>query len=263
MRLASRTVWITGASSGIGKALAGECARRGARLILSARRGDALESVRSSLSRPEDHACVPLDLADPASLEAAYGIVSRDVGAVDVLVNNGGISQRSLAAETDMDVDRRLMEVNYFGAIGLTKRVLPDMLERGNGQLVAVSSLVGKFGTPYRSGYAASKHALHGFFDSLRAEVAPRGLTVTLICPGFVKTQVSVNALTSDGSALGEMDDAQAGGLSAEACAVSSADAIEADKPEVYIAGKELAGVYVSRFAPWLFRRLIQRAKVR
>jgi len=153
--------------------------------------------------------------------------------------------------------------VNYFGTIALTKRVLPAMLERGRGQLVVISSVVGKFGTAHRSAYAASKHALHGFFDSLRAEVHDDGLRVTLVCPGFVKTNIAHNALTEDGVPLSaKKDEVQEIGIPPAQCARQIADAIEREKEEVYIGGWETLGVYAKRLAPTLFNRAIRKMNV-
>lgn len=257
MRINDRLVWITGASSGIGEALAYELSRRGARLVLSSRREAELRRVREQCEQPASHTVQPLDLADPASLEEATSRVQAEVGPVDVLVNNGGISQRATAAETDMAVVRRIMEVNFFGAVQLTKAVLPEMRARGMGHIAVVSSVVGKFGTPNRSTYAASKHALHGWFDSLRAEVHDEGLSVTLVCPGYVQTNVASNALTNDGTPLG--DEATERGIRPSDCAASIADAIEQDKAEVYVGGWEVMGVYAKRFVPGLFRRVVRR----
>ncbi|MFP4228725.1 MAG: SDR family oxidoreductase [Salinivenus sp.] len=257
MDLRSRRVWITGASSGIGEALAYECSRRGAHLVLSSRREDALQSVRAQCERPDDHIVQTLDLAEPASLQAAAAAVHEAVGPVDVLVNNGGISQRGTAAETDMDVVRRILEVNFFGAVQLTKAVLPSMLDRGRGHIAVVSSVVGKFGTPQRSSYAASKHALHGWFDSLRAEVHDDGIGVTVVCPGFVQTNVNANALRPDGTSRGE--EAEEKGIPPEQCATAIADAIENETAECTVGGWETLGVYVKRFFPGLFRRFIRQ----
>ncbi len=260
MTISNRTVWITGASSGIGEALAYACSERGARLILSARRVDALRAVRDRCAHPARHIVVPLDLTDPPTLDAAVDDVRDRAGPVDVMVHNGGISQRSLVAETDLSVDRRIMEVNYFGAVELTKRLLPPMRERGRGHFLVVSSLVGKFGTAKRSAYAASKHALHGFFDSLRAEVYDDGLRVTLFCPGFVKTNVGHNALTADGTPMREaIDEVKEVGMPASTCAEAMIDAVEKEKDEVYYGGWEMLGVYVKRLSPALFNALIRR----
>lgn len=259
-------VWVTGASSGIGEALARELAGRGAQLVLSSRREERLEEVRASLPHPERHRAVPLDLADPESLRKAARRVLAEPdpvgGPVDVLVHNGGISQRSRAEETSLEVDRRVMEVDYFGAVALTKAVLPSMLERGSGRIVVISSLVGHIGTPLRSGYSAAKHALHGFFDSLRAEVHHRGVRVTTVCPGFIHTPLPVHALTGDGAPQGRMDRAQLEGMSPEECARRIVRAIDRGRDEVLIGGKEVWAVRLHRWAPALFRRLIRRARV-
>ena len=259
MTFENKVVWITGASSGIGAALAQVLARRGARLVLSARREERLEAVRAACAHAGRHTVLPLDLTDTERLPAVARRVLDRFGRVDVLVNNAGITQRAQVVETDLAVDRRIMEVNFFGTVALTKAVLPSMLERGSGHLVVVSSLVGKFGTPKRSAYAASKHALHGFFDALRAEVHDAGLRVTLICPGYVRTEISLHALTADGTPHGEMDPNQQRGLDPKVCAEKIARAVEAEKDEVYIAGKEKVAVYLKRFAPGLFKRLIRR----
>jgi short-subunit dehydrogenase len=263
MNVDEKTIWVTGASSGIGKALAVNLSRRGARLILSARSAERLEECRQACSNPDRHVMLPLDLTDAASLERASALALQKYGPIDVLVNNGGISQRSLAVETRLAVDRRIMEVNFFGAITLTKHVLPSMLSRQSGHIVVVSSVVGKFGTPFRSSYAASKHALHGFFESLRAELWSQGIRVTMVCPGFVRTNISVNALKGDGSTLGSMDAAQAAGMDPEICAETIVRAVEAERNEIYIGGKEKLGVYLQRFVPGLFARIIRKTKVR
>lgn len=262
MELPGKTVWITGASSGIGEALAHELAARGARLVLSARRRDELERVRAACARPDDHSVVVLDLADPASLEAAARDVLDRLGAPDVVVHNGGVSQRARAEDTEMAVVRRLLEVDFFGTVGLTLRVLPAMLARGSGRFVVVSSLVGKIGTPLRSAYSAAKHALHGWFDSLRAEVHDRGVGVTIVCPGFVRTPLPIHALTGDGAPQGTMDRAQQRGLDPARVARRLARAIEREEDELLIAGKERFAVHLARFFPGLFRRLIRKARV-
>lgn len=255
-------VWITGASSGIGEACAYDLSRRGARCILSARREEVLHEVRERCARPDEHLVVPMDLSDAESIDAAAAEVKRTAGAVDLMLHNAGISQRSLARETDHAVVRRLMEVNFFGTVRLNQAVLPGMLARQSGHIAVVTSLVGKFGTPLRSAYAASKHALHGYFDSLRAEVYDDGIRITLVCPGFIRTQVSANALTADGTAQGTMDEAQANGLPPAACARAIAEAVLRSKDEIYVGGTEVAGVYLKRLSPTLFNRLIRRVSV-
>ena len=186
MNWQNKTVWITGASSGIGEALAYQIAEKGATLILSSRKKDALEAVKSKCAFPEKVAVFPLDLADAESIEAAAAQVLAK-HQIDILVNNGGISQRSLIAETSMDVHRKLMEVNYFGTIHLSKIVLEQFVKNKKGHFVNVTSLMGHFSAQYRSGYCSSKHALHGFFDCLRLEHDADNVKATMVCPGFVK----------------------------------------------------------------------------
>jgi len=256
-------VWITGASSGIGAALAEAFAQRDAILVLSARREDRLDAVRRRCVHGERHRVVPLDLTDSAAIPVAVEAVLARLGRVDVLVNNGGLTQRSAAKDTRLEVDRRLMETNYFGAVALTKAVLPSMLARRRGDIVVVSSLVGHFSTPLRSAYAASKHALHGFFDALRAEVHADGLHVMLVCPGFIRTEISLHALTADGSPQGSMDAGQAAGMAPERCAAEILTGLDRRKDEIVIGGKETRYLLLHRFFPGLFRRAIRHSRVR
>lgn len=261
-----RVVWVTGASSGIGESIVYELAKKEAKLILSARRPEELERVKAACkgTPPENIRILPIDLADAASLKAKAEEAEAFFGPVDVLINNGGISQRSLAKDTKMEVDRAVMEVNYFGAIALSKYLLPAMLRRKSGHHVVISSAVGIISSPYRTGYAASKHALHGFYDGLRAEVHDDNIKVTIICPGFIRTQVSVNSLKGDGTKFNEMDQAQANGIAPEECARIVVKAIEKEKEEVYIGGvKEVGGIYVKRFFPKMFSRIVRKVKVR
>ena len=263
--LQNKVIWLTGASSGIGEALAYELANKGARLILSARRKEELERVKGNC--PEEAQLrikvLPLDLSKTEALAMNAEMAIQCFGRVDILINNGGISQRSLAKDTILEVDRQLMEVNYFAPVLLTKLLLPSMIEIGSGHIVNITSLVGKFGTPYRSGYAASKHAVHGFFDSLRAELHDNNIKITNICPGFIRTNVSLNALTEDASKLGEMDRAQEEGMAPELFAKKAVKVIERQKQEAYIGGKEKLGVLIKRFFPSLFDGIIRRSEVR
>ena len=265
MDLKKKVVWLTGASSGIGEALAIALARENVKLVLSARREDELRRVAATANLPEqDYMIVPLDLENQASFEAKKEEVIKRFGQVDVLINNGGISQRSLARDTEVSVDRKLMEINYFGTIALSKLLLKHFLERKSGMIVTVTSAVGKFGSPWRSGYAASKHALHGFFDSLRAEVSNEGIDILLVCPGFIQTNVSKNALTGSGAILGTMDTATANGLTADACAAQMIQAIKAEKQEVFIGGfKESLGIWMKRISPWLLSVMLRKMAVR
>ncbi len=261
----NKRVWITGASSGIGEALSLAFAEHGSHVILSSRKEAELQRV-ADLCTKHGAASVlvqPLDLADHAKIPTIAHLVLQKVGKIDILVNNGGISQRALALETNLEVDKRLMDVNYFGTVTLTKAVLPNMLTHQLGHIVTITSLMGKFGSPYRSSYAGAKHALHGFFDSLRAELGQTPVKITLICPGFVKTNISINALTGDGAQLGAMDDATGKGLEPEYLARKILQTIKNGKEEAWFGGKEVLGVYVKRFFPAYFSKLIQKAKVR
>lgn len=259
-----KRIWITGASSGMGEALSKAMAAQGAHLIISARNERELQRVAAECAAAGAASVLvqPLDLADTVSLPAIAKQVIQQIGKLDILINNGGISQRSLAKETSIEVDQRLMNVNYIGTVALTKAVLPSMLLHQLGHFVTITSLTGKFGTPLRSSYAASKHALHGFFDSLRAELAHTPIKVTLVCPGYVRTNVSVNALTGSGAQQGTMDEATDKGLSPEEAAYKIMRAIERDKQEVWFGGKEVLGVYVKRFFPRYFANLIAKTKV-
>ncbi|HEX9500912.1 MAG TPA: SDR family oxidoreductase [Thermoanaerobaculia bacterium] len=249
MRFRDKVVWVTGASSGIGEAVAVAFSREGAKLILSSRNAAELERVRQACAG-DGHRVVPLDLTRPDSFPA--------VGDVDVLVHSGGVSQRSLVVDTDLATDRAIMDLNFFGTVALTKAVLPSMLARKSGHIVPISSVVGYVGTPLRSTYAASKHALHGFFDSLRAEVAKDGIMVTIVCPGYVRTNVSRNALTGNGTAFGKMDDTHQDAMRPEECALRIVDAVANRKEEVVIGGKEAWAVPLKRFFPRLVSRLVR-----
>jgi dehydrogenase/reductase SDR family protein 7B len=188
--------------------------------------------------------------------------VIKEVGTIDILVNNAGISQRSLVKDTPIEIDQKLMNINFFGAVALSKAVLPGMLKQKSGQFVVISSLVGKIESPMRSTYAASKHALHGFFDSLRAETYDDGVQVLMVCPGFIKTDISINAITSDGSKQNKMDENQENGLLPEVVAKRILRAVERGKNEIYIGKREVAAIYLKRWVPGLFARIIRNAKV-
>jgi short-subunit dehydrogenase len=257
---AGRTAWIVGASSGIGEALALALAERGARLLLSARRHAELARVaarcRALSATAELHV---LDLCDPAALPAAVAKGVAHAGAIDLLVLAAGVSQRSLATDTTVEVDRRLMEVNYFGPLAVAKGVVPAMVARGQGRILVLSSLVGKFGTPLRSGYAASKHALHGFFDSLRAEVHRHGVGVSLCCPGYIQTEITMRSLTGDGSAYGKVDEALRRGMPVEECAEEILKQLARGKDEFCVGrGAEMYAALLQRLAPGVLRRLVR-----
>lgn len=265
-RNAKDVIWITGASSGIGEGLALEYAKRGVDLVLSARRLERLQSVAKgceSLNPNTRALALPLDIERHDAFSEAISQVIAQFGRIDVLVNNAGISQRSLAKDTLIEVDERLMRVNYLSQVALSKALLPHFFEQGRGQFVVVTSVTGLYGTPYRSGYAASKHALHGFFESLRAEL-PESIAVSLVSPGFVRTEITLHALTGDGSKLGQRDRGNEAGLDPAEFARRVVPQLIARKPYIIEGGpKEKFGVYLKRLSPALFSKIIRRAEVR
>ena len=250
-------VWITGASSGIGRELALQLARRGADLILSSRNREKLETLRQETGLGEEQCLVvPLDVSDGAAVVRVAGEVLERVPRVDYLFNNAGVSQRGLIRETKVAVDRMIMEINYFGAITLTKAVLPRMIEQGGGHVVVTSSIVGKFGFPMRSAYAASKHALHGFFETLLVEEKEHGIRVTLLVPGHIVTDVSYNAITGSGERYGKMDPGQARGMTVEKAVKKILHGVEKEKREVVVGKADAWSVYLKKYFPGLFFRL-------
>lgn len=262
MNFKNKTVWITGASSGIGEALTIAFSNAGANVVLSGRREDALKSVADRCNASVKTWIEPLDVTDIEAIPAFAKRVIQNTGGIDILVNNAGISQRSLFIDTDMEVMDRIMQINYYGVIALTKAVLPSMLERGSGHFVMMSSLAGKFGTPLRTGYCASKHALQGFSDALRAETVHQGIQVTTFCPGYIKTKISFNAVKGDGAKQNKMDKGQEDGMLPKVFADKALRAIYKGKKEVIIGGKETLGIYFKRFFPNLFFKFISRVNV-
>lgn len=261
-QIRNSVIWLTGASSGIGEELAYQLAEKGARLIISARRREELERVKAGCGNAEVF-ILPLDLSESFSLGQKVKEAEKHYGHVDILINNGGISQRDTILNTSLEVDRKLMEVNFFGSITLSKALLPGMIERKRGHHVVVTSTVGIINTPYRSGYGASKHALHGYYDALRAEHHKDKIKVTLALPGYVKTNISYNALVGDGSKQNKMDKEQARGMSPRKCASLIITAIEKDKHSTYIGGlKEKFGIYLKRLWPWAAAVAVRKINV-
>lgn len=220
----SGVIWITGASSGIGEAFAREFSRLGGyRLVLSARRETELQRVKaicvSQGSNSDDVLVLPVDVTDTDTHDGKVNTVLDAFGQIDMLINNAGVSQRSWCVDTDLEVYRRIFEIDVFGQISLTKAVLPHMRERQSGHLAVTSSVAGKVGAPLRTGYSMAKHAVMGFFDALRCEIAHEGIHVSTITPGSIQSQVSVNALRADGKAFGIMDDQIENGMDPDRCA--------------------------------------------
>jgi len=240
-----KRVWITGASSGIGAGMARAFGGAGATVILSGRDRVALMEVASGI---QDAVMLPFDVTD---YDALPGIVDH-AGRVDVLVNNAGISQRGLCEDTLFDVYRTIMEVDFFAPVALTKLVLPQMLERGEGHVAVTASVAGKVGSPQRTGYSAAKHAVMGFYDSLRTEVEHRGVKVTTIVPGFVRTEIGARALTGDGSVKGAGDDDVNAGISKEEAGAIILAGFEAGMREIPVGGggPEMALLEMKRLNP-------------
>jgi short-subunit dehydrogenase len=253
-------VWITGASSGIGEALARAFHAAGARMILSARREDELKRVQAGCGGEARTRVLPLDVTGADELSEKTGQALAMFGGLDILVLNAGITQRSRTRETDESVYRRLMEVNFFAPEAMARAVLPSMLVQKSGHIVVISSVAGKFGVPMRSGYSATKFALHGFFEALRAEEERNGVHVTMVCPGFIRTEISLSALRGDGRRHAKMDSELARGMPAEECARQILRAVARRKKEIVVAApREKALVYMKRFFPDVLARVVGR----
>ena len=243
-----KVVWITGASSGIGAELARQYSNFGVKLILSSRRADVLEQVKSECSNSENIKILPFDLIDFKSMSKLVKSAYEFFGTIDVLINNAGVSQRSLIIDTEFE---------------LSNAILPYFIEQGGGSFVVVSSVMGKYSSPYRSGYAAAKHALHGYFDALRMEHQNDDIYVTIICPGFVNTSISKNSFTGDGTPLGQYDRANSRGLPVDFLAKKIISATSQKKWEVSFGGKERIGVYLKRLSNKLLHYIVKKSNVR
>lgn len=264
--LIGKVVLITGASSGLGEALAHKFYMCGCRLILASRRRDELERVKNDLMKRL--ADIPtyapivleLDLSDFTNMEermeAALSIFSH----VDILINNGGISYRGDILSTNIDVDYKVMLVNYFGQIAITKALLPSMVHRRSGHIVTVSSVQGKIAIPHRSAYAASKHALQAFCDTLRAEVASSNVKVTLISPGYIHTRLSMNAITGSGHTYGVMDEATATGYTPDYVAQRILEAVMSEEKDLVISSAgPRAAILLRTLLPSVYFYIMQR----
>jgi len=258
-----KTIWITGASSGIGEALAYALSKAGATLVISARRASELERVKAACTHPEKVEIITIDLSSQESVkEAIHACLSRHVR-IDLLFNNGGISQRAEALSTDLGIVRRVMEINFFSNIAISQAIALHMKEHGGGHIVVTSSLMGKWGFYLRSAYAAAKHALHGYYDSMRMEVEQYGIKITLLTPGFIASEISKHALNDKGESTGEMDNNQAQGMSTAQCAQEILTGVAAGKTEFGIGGKELLGLKLRRFLPALFEKILRKQSAR
>jgi short-subunit dehydrogenase len=258
--LKGKTIWITGASSGIGEALAYACAKEGAKLILSARRVSELNRVAEKCNMNTDDILVlPLDLEHTENIEQNVEQVIKKFGRIDVLINNSGMGHRTKAVNTPTEIDRKVMEVNFFGTINLTKAVTRQMQKQKEGKIVVISSIMGKYGMPLYSTYSASKHALYGYFESLRQEVFKDNIKVLIVSPGFINTDVSTKLLREDGSEYGIKSDAQEKGMSAADCAKGIVKAIKSNRNHKYVGKYEIFSVYVKQYFPKIFYKLMRK----
>jgi len=264
-----KTVWITGASSGIGESLAYILCENDANVILSARNEEKLQSVAKicrEKSKVSKVLVFPLDLENYLSFPTAYEEIIQNLksagleGSIDVLINNAGISSRGSAIDTDISVLNKIMATNFYGPVELSRAVLPDMCGRRQGAIAVVSSVQGKLGLPYRSAYSASKHAVQGYFDGLRAEVADRGVSVTVASPGYVATSLSLNALNGDGSSYGKMDETTAKGLNPSIVAKQLLMGIARGSAEVLIADTQATtAIQLKAMFPELMASMMRR----
>lgn len=260
MYFKDKIVWITGASSGIGEAVAFALIEQGATVIASSSSIEKLQLSKTKSPKPELFYTVPIDLSQPDTIESIAKQVIEQFDRIDILINNAGISQRSLVLDTPIANDRKVMEIDYFGTIILTKAILPQMIKQGGGHILCTSSIVGVFGFPLRSAYSAAKHALHGFFESLRIEYYKQNIKVGIIIGGRINTAISMNAITSDGSAYGKLDDGQKNGITSEKAAQQILKGIRKNKREIKVGGKELLMVTLKRRFPrlhfWIAKRV-------
>ncbi len=254
----SKICWITGASSGIGAALAREMSMEGACLILSARNVEGLEKVRRACLHPEKISILPFDMEDEERLPE-FTMKAWDVfKGIDYIFLNAGLAVRDWVMDLEIKLFKKVMAINFFSNVIITKTLLPLMIERKHGHFVVTSSLSGKYGIPKLSAYAASKHALHGFFESVRAEYFKDGIRVTMIIPGLVNTDITVHSLTGDGTASGKMQAAVANGISPARCARKMIKAVSAEKNEAYIGGTEIFSIWIRRFFPRVWDSMVR-----
>lgn len=259
MSFENKTAWVIGASSGIGEELCKQLAEKGCRVILSSRKEEALNKVKYQLKSPDKHIVFPLDLENASGQIEGLQSKLEAMGPIHFLFNNGGLSQRATVYDTDIVVDKRIMEINYFGNIALSKAILPMFRKQGFGHILVVSSIAGKFGFFLRSAYSASKHALHGYYESLRLEEEENNIHVTMACPGKINTQISVNAITGKGENHGVMDHNQETGMPVEVCVKRMLEAVQKNKYEILIGGKETIAVRIKRLSFTLFYKIIKR----
>ena len=260
MELTNKIIWITGASSGIGEALAYAAAKENAKLVLSARRENELKRVAANCKIAEENILVlPLDLENTSDIEDKVNTVTGKFGRIDVLINNSGMGHRTKAVNTSTEIDRKVMEVNFFGTINLTKAVARKMQAQKSGKIAVISSIMGKYGLPLYSTYSASKHALYGYFESLRQELYADNVKVLIVSPGFINTDVSTKLLTETGGEYGIKSDSQDKGMSPADCAQGIIKALKSNRDHKFVGGYEIFSVYVKQYFPKMFYKLMRK----
>jgi dehydrogenase/reductase SDR family protein 7B len=260
MELKNKIIWITGASSGIGEALAYACVKDGAKIIISARRENELKRVADSCKiNPENILILPLDLENTKNIEEKVNLVIQKFGRIDLLINNSGMGHRTKAVNTSTEIDRKVMEVNFFGTINLTKAVAKKMQENKSGKIVVIASIMGKYGLPLYSTYSASKFALYGYFESLRQELYNDNIKVLIVSPGFINTDVSTKLLMENGKEYGIKSDSQNKGMSPTDCAKGIIKAIKGNRDHKYVGGYEIFSVFVKQYFPKMFYMLMRK----
>ena len=259
----NKICWITGASSGIGAALASSLNAMGATLILSARNIEKLEIVKANCTFPDKISILPCDMEETGKLPDITLEAWKLYNGIDYVFANAGMAIRDMIINTEMEMVQKVMNVNFISNVVISKTLLPLMQEQGTGCFVVTSSLCGKFGIPKLGAYSASKHALHGFYETLRAEYEKDGIKVTMITAGMVKTNISLNALKGNGSSYGRMQAAVASGISPEKCAKGIIKAVTRGQCEALVGAIEKYSVLIKRFFPGLLRIIITNNPMR
>lgn len=258
MNLKDKVVWLTGASSGIGEAIAYALAKENCKIVLSARRVEELKRVRKNINLPDENILIlPIDLEKYNHVNDWVKKVMNKFNRIDVLINNGGVSQEGSVLSTTAEVEQKIMNINYFGNVALAKAVASIMQQQKNGKIAVTTSIIGKFGLPNLSTYAASKHALYGFYDSFRLELKKDNVTVLLVAPGFINTNVTLNAVTADGSKHNKNSPAQENGMKTDVFAKKFIKALKSNKNHKYIGKKELLSIPFKTLFPNIFYNLM------